>query len=360
MNNFIRPTYMEVDTNAFLHNLNIIKKKVGNSVEVMPIVKANAYGTQLNLRTDILNSFNIVGVANVSEVLMLRNLGYIKDVFILNQPCKGDIPDIVNTRATVGVCEKSFVEELSKFKSEVKIHIEIETGMGRTGITYDEIDDFIKSIPSNVVVEGVYTHFSSADYDDEYTKMQIEKFKEAVSKVKEYYPDIKYIHASASDGIMFYDEAFFTLVRPGLIMYGYSPVEESRLNINLKPVAKLKSMITFLKTVESGTSIGYGRKYVADKKTKIATVPIGYADGFRRALSNKGRVYINGQYAQIVGIICMDSFMCDVTDIDCHVGDEVIIWDNENIKLEELAEECDTINYEIISCISSRVPRKYI
>lgn len=355
-----RPTYMEVDLNAFKHNIGQIQNRVGSDIKLMPVIKANAYGTYINTRIDILNDFDIVAVATVDEAVDLREYGYEKEIFILNQPYKDELQKIIDNSITVGICEKSFVKELSKFDYNFIVHIEIETGMGRTGISIEDIDDFIKSIPSNVEVEGVYTHFSSADFDDEYTKKQIEIFKEAVSKLKEYYPNIKYIHSSASDGLLFYPESNFNMVRPGIIMYGYSPLQEELGDIDLKPVAKLKSRITFLKTVEEGTSIGYGRKYITDKETKIATVPIGYADGFRRTFSNNGRVFINGKYAPIVGVVCMDSFMCDVTDIDCQVGDEVVIWDNENIKIEELSKTCDTINYEIISSISNRVPRIFL
>ena len=360
MNNFIRPTFMEIDLNAFKHNINQIQDRVGHDIKLMPVVKANAYGTYINTRVDMLNEFDIVAVAIVDEAVDLREYGYEKEIFILNQPYKEEIQRIIDNEITIGICESSFVKELSNYNYKFKAHIEIDTGMGRTGIKSGEVVEFIKSLPSNVIIEGVYTHFSSADFDDEYTKKQIDDFKIAVEKVKEFIPDIKYIHASASDGLLFYPESNFNMVRPGIIMYGYSPLQEELGDIDLKPVAELKSIITFLKTVESGTSIGYGRKYITDKETKIATIPIGYADGFRRTFSNNGRVFINGKYAPIIGMVCMDSFMCDVTDIDCQVGDEVIIWDNENIKLEELSKTCDTINYEIISSVSNRVPRLFI
>ncbi|MBR6252877.1 MAG: alanine racemase [Clostridia bacterium] len=360
MNNFIRPTVMEVDLNAFKHNINQIQDRVGSDIKLMPVVKANAYGTYINTRIDVLNDFDIVAVAIVDEAVDLREYGYEKDIFILNQPYKEEIQRIIDNEITIGICEAGFIKELSKYDYKFKAHLEIDTGMGRTGIKSGEVEELIKNLPKNVIVEGIYTHFSSADFDDDYTKKQIEDFRVAVNKAKELIPDIKYIHASASDGLLFYPESNFNMVRPGIIMYGYSPLQEELGDIDLKPVAKLKSKITFLKTVESGTSIGYGRKYITDKETKIATIPIGYADGFRRAFSNNGRVLIDGKYAPIVGVVCMDSFMCDVTDIDCQVGDEVVIWDNENIKLEELSKTCDTINYEIISSISSRVPRVFI
>ena len=172
----------------------------------------------------------------------------------------------------------------------------------------------------------------------------------------------KYIHSSASSGILKYlEKTNGNIIRPGIITYGYMPNKDMENIIGVKPTAKLKSKIVFIKTVEKGTKISYGGKYTTQRKEKIATIPIGYADGIRRTLSNKGRVYINGKYAPIVGTVCMDNFMVDITNIpDAKIGDEVIIWDNENITLDEIADLCDTINYEILCPRGKRVQRKYI
>ena len=173
--------------------------------------------------------------------------------------------------------------------------------------------------------------------------------------------DIKYIHAAASNGIVNFPDSHFNLVRTGIIKYGYASAEDTLDKIDIKPIASLKGKITFLKTVNAGTSIGYGRSYITERESKVATVPIGYADGFRRTYSNGWEVMIRGKKVPIIGKVCMDSFMVDVTDVeDVSLGDEVIIWDNENITVEDLAERCDTINYEILCSISDRVPRKFI
>ena len=202
---------------------------------------------------------------------------------------------------------------------------------------------------------------SSADIDDEYTKKQIESFNYAIDVAKSIVGELKYIHAGASNGLLNYPEAHYNLVRPGIILYGYAASDTTFDKIDLKPIATLKSKITFLKEVESGTSIGYSRSYITDKNMKVATIPIGYADGFRRTFSNGWEVLINGKRAKIIGKVCMDSFMADVTDIpDVKVGDDVYIWDNKEIKLEDLSDKCDTINYEIISQVGERVPRKFI
>jgi alanine racemase len=234
--------------------------------------------------------------------------------------------------------------------------------MGRTGIYLKDIDEFIKCIKQykNINVEGVYTHLSSADSDEAFTKEQLGKFEEGVLKIKEEFSNLKYIHSSASNGLLNFKCEICNLVRPGIILYGYQSSYSTLEKIDLKPVAKLKSKISFIKDVEEGCSISYGRTFIADRKIKVATIALGYADGVRRSLSNKGYVVINGKKAPIIGTVCMDSFMVDVTELpDAKLGSEVYIWDNEIITLEDIAKWCDTINYEILSTISDRVPRVF-
>ena len=356
-----RPTVMEINLDNFKYNIEQIKQKVGAGVELMPVIKANGYGTYINTRLDILNMFNIVAVATVDEGVFLRELGYEKEIFVLNQPFETEIEKIISNKLVVGVSSESFVKKLGETGKEIIIHLEVGTGMGRTGVHPYKVEEYIKKLPSNVKIEGVYTHLSSADIDYEYTTKQLESFNIAVNKVKEILGDIKYVHSAASNAILNFPNSYFNLVRPGIIIYGYASSDDTLEKISLKPIAKLKSKITFLKTVPEGTSIGYSRSFITTKETKVATVPIGYADGFRRDFSNGFKVLINGNMVPIIGKVCMDSFMVDVTDIDnCSVGDEVIIWDNENIKLEDLSNKCETINYEILCTISNRVPRVFV
>lgn len=357
-----RSTVMEINIENFNYNIEQIRKRLKPNTTIMPIMKANAYGTYINTRLDVVNEFEIIGLATVDEGVELRKLGYEKEIFILNQPAIAEIDKIIENDLIIGISSKEFLKEAIRKQQEIKVHLEIETGMGRTGITIDEIEEFIEKIKEagNIKIEGIYSHMSSADTDDEYTKKQIEIFEEAVNKIKEMVEDIKYIHISASNGIINYPEAHYNLVRPGMIMYGYESGEGIKEKINLKPVAKLKSKITFLKNVDTDTSISYGRTFITKNKSKIATIPIGYADGMRRCLSNKGSVVIKDKKVPIIGKICMDSFMVDVTNIeDVKVGDDVIIWDNEKITLDEIANQIDTINYEVISNISNRVPREF-
>ena len=354
-----RATKMIIDLKAFKENMDEISRKA-NGKTLIPVVKAMGYGTHINERVELLNNYEIVAVAIADEGMRLREKGFTKDILILNQPCIDEINEILENNLTVGLSSIDFLNRLVELRKEVHVHLEIETGMNRTGINPNDLDTFINIIKENdfIKVEGVYTHFSIADEDEEYTKRQYNIFEGAVNKVKEAF-NPKYIHMSASNGIMFFEDNVTNAVRPGIIMYGY-PSTDRPLNLDIKPVAKLMSKITFMKEVDSGESIGYSRSYKTEKKMRIATVPIGYADGLRRAMSNGGEVVVNGKIAKIVGKVCMDSIMIDVTDIEAKINDEVYIWDNDLIKLEDIAKKCDTINYEIISEISDRVPREFV
>lgn len=351
-----RPTIMEISIDNFKHNINEIKKAAGTA-KLMPVIKANGYGTHINKNLKVINEFDIVAVAIVDEAIELRLLGYKGEIFVLNQPSIIEIDKIADFNISVGVSSIEFIRKINK---PIVIHLEIETGMGRTGIALENLEDFIKEVKNNkyITVEGVYSHLSSADSDKEYTLEQISKFEKA-KKIIDSNFDIKYSHISASNGIINYKEALYNLVRPGLIMYGYPSFDG--IEMDIKPIAKLKSKVTFLKEVDEGTSISYSRRYITDRKTKVATVPIGYADGLKRSLTNLGEVVIRGQKAPIIGTVCMDSIMIDVSNIPgVSLEDEVYIWDNNIITLEEIAKKCGTINYEILSTISDRVPRIFI
>ena len=358
-NEITRPTVMEISIDNFRYNIEQIKKRLSPNITIMPIIKANAYGTYINTRLDVINEFEIVGVATVDEGVQIRKLGYQKDIFILNQPAISEMNKMIENDLVIGLSSSDFLREIQKQNKSIRVHLEIETGMGRTGISLEQIASFLEEIQktNQIKVEGIYTHLSSPDIDDSYTKQQLKLFQKAVEKIK----NVKYIHVAASNAIINYPEAQYNLVRPGMILYGYESAEGIQEKIKLKPVAKLKSKITLLKTVKKGSSISYGRSFITTRESKIATIPIGYADGFRRELSNNGHVVIRGHKVPIVGKVCMDGFMVDVTDLEeVEVGDDVWIWDNEHITLDEVAHKCNTINYEIISTISARVPRIFV
>ena len=356
----IRQTYLEINLNNFKDNINEIKKLKPNKT-LIPVIKANGYGTYINKRLDIINEFNIVAVAIVEEAIELRKLGYKKDILVLNQPFTEEIEDIIKYNITPGISSIEFLKELIKTNKEVKIHIEVETGMNRTG--FQNIEEVIKLLKENtkIIVEGMYTHFSSADDDDAYTKKQINKFKDFYEILSKEFNTIKYIHTSASNGLVNYDIDITNTIRPGIIMYGYPSYQEIKNKINLKPIAKLVSKISYLKEIDKNESVSYNQTYKTTKKTKVATIPLGYADGLKRSLSNKGNVVIENKLCPIIGNVCMDSILVDVTDInDIKIGDKVYIFDNELITLEDIAKQCNTINYEILCNISERVPRIYI
>lgn len=312
----MRNNIMEISISNFKQNIDEIRKFTDSKMTIMPVIKANAYGTYLNKNLKVINDFEIVAVANVYEALEIRKIGFEKEILILNQPDIVSIDDIIESNATIGLSSVEFLNEIIKRNDKLKVQLEIETGMGRTGIFIEELEDFILKIKSskNIIVDGIYTHFPIADKDIEFTNKQIEKFNKAVETAKKYF-DLKYIHCQASNGILNTEDSICNTIRPGIIMYGYESFENAKQKINLKPVAKLKSRINFIKKIQKDESVSYSRKFIAPKETIVATVPLGYADGIRRSLFGKGEVVIHGKKAPIVGVICMDSFMVDVTNI---------------------------------------------
>ena len=365
----MRESYLEVDLNAISYNLKQIKEKVGDKTSIMPVVKANAYGLGVtNLKEVLLeNGIKRIAVAIPEEAIELKNQDFPFEIMILNEILPEEANKVVenNFICSIALLEvaKQLDETAKKQNKKVRVHIEIDTGMGRVGVKPQEALKFMRELKKyrNLEVEGIYTHFSNADVDEEYTKEQIEKMDYVIEKLKKENLLPKYIHASASSGILNFKKARYNLVRPGIILYGYFPDEKLKETLNLKPATKLKSKVTFVKTVPEGTPISYGRAFQAKEETRVATVPLGYADGLRRILSNQGEVIIRGKRAKIIGNICMDNFMVDVTNVpDVQIGDEVILWDNEKLSIEEMAQKCHTINYEILCTIGQRIPRKYI
>lgn len=362
-----RQTELLISLDAMEHNYKEIQK-LHPDKKILPVLKASGYGIgakNVKAFIDRLN-IDIIGTAFVDEGITQREyLDYTGEIVVLNQPAKEEIQNIIEYNITPGVCYIEFLEELNneaiKVNKIVNVHIEIETGMGRTGIQEENLKKFIKKSKNlkNIEITGIYTHFATSDTDLEYTKKQIEIFNKAVKYVKSEISTIKYIHCANSAAIIRLKDLPGNMIRPGIMLYGYMPDSSIKSNVELKPTCILKSKISFIKTVEEGTSISYGRTFITKRKSKIANVPIGYADGIRRNLRDKGKVVINGKLAPIVGTICMDSFMIDITEIEeAKIDDDVYIWDNDKIKVENIAKECNTINYEILSTISNRVIRK--
>jgi alanine racemase len=357
-----RPTQLIINTNAIKHNIRKIQEKVGNNVTVIPVVKARGYGTGIGTVFPVFEEtgINTIAVAAVNEGIGLRSRGFNGDIIVLYQPYIDEIDEILEFNLTVSVCVKEFIELLNKkaqnLNKKAKVHLEIDTGMRRVGIPLDETAIYIELLKrlDNIQLDGIYTHFSSSDDDIEYTKKQIEEFDKAVNIAKQSFENIKYIHACNTAGIINFPEAHYNAVRPGLALYGYLPNEELKEKIDLMPATVLKSKIIYVQEANVGDSVSYNRRYKCTKPTKIATIPIGYADGIMRRYN--GKILINDKLADIIGTICMDGLMVDITDIpDAVIGTDAYIWDNEKITIEDIARKCGTINYEILSNIAPRV-----
>lgn len=362
-----------IDTSAIIHNINKIKAAVNKDTEIVPVIKANGYGSDSCTIAEILaeNVINMFAVADTSEAVKLRRSGIKQDLLLLYQPSVKEIDNIIDYNLTSGVCDINFVERLNetaeKRNKVIKIHVEIDTGMGRLGIKPEDSLEFFKKIMGFrfIEAEGIFMHYASADgmenAEKEYSKKQTEIFKAVINELEENDIYIKYKHASSSGAIFNYPEAEFNMVRPGLILYGYYPNEYFKKIVNLKPSFKLVSEIIYIKDVPEGTKIGYGSTFTAKRNSKIAAVAIGYSDGLRRALSNKGYLCVKNKKAPIAGRINMDITMIDVTDIPgVKTGDEAAVFDNELVTVEDIAEICGTIGYEIISTLNQSIKREFI
>ena len=367
-------TKLYVDINAVKFNYSQIKKEVGSHVEIMPMVKANAYGCGTDVIANVFRHSKYLAVADVKEAALIRRILPEANIVIIYQPYAGDIEEITAGGYTVSVSNSDFAKKLNdeagKHGKKIKIHIEVDTGAGRLGLNPCECRNFAQSIKAlaNIITEGVFMHYACADSFDksdlEFTKKQTDLFKTAVADIESILGVIPYKHACAGAAIFNQNAAHFNMVRPGYMIYGYYPSEALRGKILLKPVLKFVSVILQIKEYEKGTPISYNRRFVTKRKSRIATVSAGYSDGISRKLFNpknkkNGCFAVNGQRAPIVGTICMDLTMIDITDIkgDVNVGDEAAIFDNVNVTIEEMAGICGTIGYEIISQIEDKAER---
>lgn len=374
MKNSIRPVWAEVNLDYIRSNIRAIKE-ICSHEKIYAVVKADAYGHgAIDVAPVLLESgATSLAVAVITEALELVHSGITAPILILGFTPLTFAHEIIEHNIELTVYNLEYAKELSRIaKAEngtVKVHIKIDTGMGRLGfLADDEGLNAIREINTlpNIKLEGIFTHFSTADEEDkEYTFEQLNKFNKVVETLESEGISFNIKHASNSAGIIDLPQAYFNTVRPGIIMYGYYPSEfVHKEKLQLKPALTLKTSVVHVKTLPKDMYISYGRKYKTTRETKIATLPIGYADGYTRALSNKGKVLINGKLVPIVGNVCMDQCMVDVSELDeVKVGDEVVLLGEQgNIKFnaDDLAELLETINYEIICMIGRRVPRVYI
>ncbi|MGB9808731.1 MAG: alanine racemase [Caldanaerobacter sp.] len=370
----VRPTRAEVYLDNLIHNFNEIKKTVGNGVRVMPVVKANAYGHGSYYVAKVLveNGADYLAVATVDEALELRERGITVPILVLGYTPLEQAGEAIEKQIVFTVFDLKYVKELEtralKRDKKVKVHVKIDTGMGRIG--YTDIDLAVEEISEmkrlkGVELEGIFSHFATADEKDkEYAKEQFEKFKKVLEKLEERGIKIPLKHIANSGAITDLKHTYLDMVRPGITLYGSYPSDDVNKTLDLKPVMNFKTKIVYLKEVPENTSVSYGRTFITKRRSKIATLPVGYADGLNRLLSNNHRVIVRGKFAPIVGRICMDQTMIDVTDIEgVDVGDEVVLfgWQGElSISADEVAKKLNTIPHEVYCGISRRVPRIYI
>lgn len=364
----------KVDLDAIISNYNTIKENLPKNTKIMGIIKADAYGHGALPIARQLEQLQIdmFGVATIQEAVSLRKNGIQSPMLILGYTAEEDYSALIEYDLMQTVYEKEMAFRLNDIAKQIgrkaKIHIKVDTGMGRLGFDTDSASvAAVKQIAelSHLQVDGIFTHFSKADEEDEtYTQKQIADFRHFIGKLEESGIKVTHIHASNSAGIINHENAVFNMVRAGIILYGSYPSDyHANRNFHLKPALSVCAKVIFLKTVPAGHFISYGGTYRTNRETKIATISIGYADGYSRLLSNQGRVLIRGQYAKVIGRICMDQCMVDVSQIkEIQIGDEVVLFGEQNGKsicIEEVAELSNTINYEVMCLIGKRVPREY-
>lgn len=372
-----RPTYAEIDLSALKHNYQLIRSSIPQKTEILAVVKADAYGHGFMDISRELESLgvNAFGVAFLAEGIQLRKSGSDKPILLLGGVYPGQERKCIGYNISTAVFTLEQAQALNaaagKLFRKAQIHLKVDTGMGRLGVPYHEVPQFLaelKKLP-NIALEGLISHFASADELDEsgqyFTRQQAERFAWALAEIRKAGFKPRYVHIANSAAALLRDIPDCNLIRPGITMYGALPSADFQGKLDLKPVMRLKSRIAMLKWVDAGTTISYARRFTAGQRTLIASVPVGYADGYPRALTNRGEALVRGVRAKIAGTVCMDWVMFDVTGIEgVAVGDTVTLMGPDDagqcIYAEELAAWADTIPYTIFCGISKRVPRVYI
>lgn len=370
-----RPVWAEINLDNLAHNIREVRRLTSKEALVTAVVKANGYGhgSVEIAQTFLDNGADRLAVAVLTEAIELRKGGITAPILIMGYTPTSLFEKVVEYDIIQTIYSYQDAKVLSdiavKLNKKALIHIKIDSGMGRIGLlpNDDSIEEILRiSKLPNIYIEGIFTHFAMADYlDKSHAMTQFKKFTWVIEKLEEKGLDIPIKHTSNSAAIIDLPEFNLNMVRAGIMIYGLKPSDEVKLDkVDLKPAMTLKARISHLKTVPKGTGISYGQIFVTERESKIATLPIGYADGFTRLLTEKAEVYVNGKRAKIVGKICMDQCMIDITDIeDVKIGDEVVLfgYGKEGYPhIDEVAEKLGTINYEIACMVGRRVPRVYI
>jgi len=364
-----RPTWLEVDLEAIAYNVRRVTELVGQDVAVLAVLKADGYGhgAVRVARTVLNNGARYLGVASINEGARLRQAGITAPVLILGYTPAWQARDLVLNDLSATVFNLEVGQALNRAARElnnpVRVHIKVDTGMGRLGLLPDEVLPFVQALQAlpGLVLEGIFTHFSVADSDPDYTRWQIDRFRQVLAGLSEAGIDIPLVHAANSAAILSLPESHFGMVRLGIAMYGLHPSAQVRCPPDFHPALAFKTQVAQVKTLPPGSYVSYGNTYQTEGEQRIAVIPVGYADGFRRAPRHWGEVLVRGQRASIVGRVCMDQTTIDVTAIPkVRQGDEVVLigeQGGDQITVEDVAERLGTINYEVVSEILARVPR---
>ncbi len=369
----LRATRAVIDLGAVEHNVAQIRRLVGSAVEILAVVKADAYGhgaVQVSHACERAGA-SMLGVAMVEEGAQLREAGITLPILVQCCVQEAEIEAALDCDLTLTVASTDFAKRVSEKASSrnvaARVHADIDTGMGRIGFARDSAVEQITRITRlpNLELDGIYTHFATSEIqEDSFTRHQLDEFRKILAQLEDRGIRPRRRHAANSGGVINHPESHLTLVRPGLILYGVYPHRDLRSKIDLRPALTLQTAIVFLKDIAPGTSLGYGRTFVASKHMKIATANVGYADGYHWRLSNKAKAIIRGQFVPIVGRVSMDQLLLDVTDAPAaKVGDTITLLGRDgssSITAEDLADWAETIPYEILCAVSKRVPRFYV
>ena len=363
-------TYASIDLTALGHNLSQIRERLSTNCSVMAVVKANAYGHgALDISRALIQSdISRLAVASVHEGIALREAGITADILVLVDLFDEHIQDLLDYRLTPVITEQRLLPALAKAAGSADqsfpIHVKVDTGMGRLGFSPGEIAALFDALPAwkSLRVEGFMTHLADSDGNDpSHTEQQLQNFRSLLEEVARRGVKVPIVHVANSAAIVRFPQSHFSSVRPGIMLYGYLPKDVA--SPELKPVLSLRTRIMQLRTIKPGDSVSYNRTFVAKRTSTIAVLPIGYADGYNRRLSNKGFVLINGKRAPVVGLVCMDMTMVDVTDIpSVQRGDSVTLIGRQGqnaIWADDIAGWTGTIPYEILCAIGPRIPRVY-
>ncbi len=364
-----RAVWAEVNLGAIEHNMKEIKKCIHGGAKWCAVVKADAYGhgAVAVARLAVEQGASYLAVAMLSEAVQLRSAGFTTPILILGATPVEMSGMLVDYDITQTVFELEAAEALSREAvrrgKTAKVHMKIDTGMGRIGIHPEQAGELAKQIKMlpGLELEGMFSHFALSDSKDKsYAYEQLERFKIAIKSVEEKGITIPLKHLANSAAILELPETHFDMVRAGVILYGLWPSDEVTHPIELRPGLKLCARLAYIKNVEPGNTISYGRIFKTERKSRIATIPIGYADGYTRLYSGKASAEVHGQRVPVVGRICMDQCMLDVTDVpEAREGDEAVLFGSDTLTTDEAASWLGTINYEVVCMISARVPRVY-